>query len=355
MQKIGKLGRLAVFIFTLAGPSGCVTRPSPLDVYTQPQRLVALPDGRRINLYCTGNPAHPGDPTVILESGLGFPSLSWRRVQPPLSRRARTCSYDRAGLGFSDPGPLPRDPERIVADLSALLAAAKINPPYLVVGSSYGGHIVRVFAERNPGRIAGLVLVDPFVPGQTRVLDAIAPRTSEEVAQAVVRERECVSLIESRALTFDQAVERDCISAPDAEFPPSLQAVRRAQRLSPASARAAYSEAEALDALDDFEASPSMSPLGRVPVIVLTAGQAFASDDYTPDQQARLLAAWRSLHRSVAARSVTGEERLAPAAGHVIQTSQPETVIEAVDDLLRASRRRAAESSEPVEAVTAKP
>ncbi len=106
------------------------TDPSP---YTHPQRLVDI-GGRKLNLYCTGT----GLPTVILEAGGGESSLDWRFVQPQLTKTTRTCSYDRAGYGFSGRGPLPRDAAATVGDLHALIAAAGIPKPFVLVGYSNG-------------------------------------------------------------------------------------------------------------------------------------------------------------------------------------------------------------------------
>jgi len=103
--------------------------------YESAQRLVDVGNGRRMNVYCTGT----GSPTVILDAGLGGFTLVWSLVQPPVATFAHVCSYDRAGSGFSDPGPLPRTTDAIVSDLHALLRGADIAPPYVMVGHSLAG------------------------------------------------------------------------------------------------------------------------------------------------------------------------------------------------------------------------
>ena len=100
----------------------------------RPGDLVRL-DGRRINVRCLG----AGAPTVILESGYEADSLAWWKVEPEVARFTRVCSYDRAGAGFSDPGPLPRDGAAIAADLDKALSAAGIRGPFVLVGHSAGG------------------------------------------------------------------------------------------------------------------------------------------------------------------------------------------------------------------------
>jgi pimeloyl-ACP methyl ester carboxylesterase len=120
--------------------------------------------GRRLRLVCAGPPG--GDrPVVILEAGaFGF-AADFGTVQDRLTAQGlRSCAYDRAGMGFSDPGPAPRDGIAIAEDLEKLLAAAKVPPPYVMVGHSMGGLRLRQFAGRNPGQVAGVVLVDATAP-----------------------------------------------------------------------------------------------------------------------------------------------------------------------------------------------
>jgi pimeloyl-ACP methyl ester carboxylesterase len=112
--------------------------------------------GRRLYLDCVGS----GSPTVVLEAGSGGSSEDWTRVVPALSRTTRTCAYDRAGLGQSDPAAAVRDAGDDVEDLQRLLARARIKPPYVLVGHSYGALLVRLFAHAHPGQIGGVVLVD---------------------------------------------------------------------------------------------------------------------------------------------------------------------------------------------------
>jgi pimeloyl-ACP methyl ester carboxylesterase len=114
-------------------------------------------DGQSIRMLVTGH----GAATVVFENGLGGPLEHWGKVQPGVSRFARTVSYDRAGAGLSDKGPLPRDGRRIANELRRALPAANIAPPYILAGASLGGPYIRVFAATYPDDVAGLVLVDP--------------------------------------------------------------------------------------------------------------------------------------------------------------------------------------------------
>ena len=105
-------------------------------------------------------------PTVVLEAGLMSTVLSWSALQGELARTFRVVSYDKAGLGRSDEGPMPRTADRIVDELHSLLQRAGIPPPYILVGHSFGGLTMPLFAARYPEQTAGVVLVDPVVPAE---------------------------------------------------------------------------------------------------------------------------------------------------------------------------------------------
>ncbi len=128
-------------------------------VYSPPGRLIAV-DGHRLHLYCTGH----GTPAVVFDSALGGSCLSWTWVQPQVAAFTQACSYDRAGFGWSDAGPLPRTADRLATELHALLTKAEIAAPYVLVGHSYGGLVTRLFAAKYRDQVAGLVLVDAALP-----------------------------------------------------------------------------------------------------------------------------------------------------------------------------------------------
>lgn len=129
--------------------------------FPPPGRLVDV-GGHRLHLLESGS----GSPTIVLEAGLMSTVLSWSHLQRELAQSYRVVSYDRAGLGWSDLGPMPRTADRIVDELHTLLQQAGIAPPYLLVGHSFGGLTMPLFAARFPDETAGLVLVDPVVPAE---------------------------------------------------------------------------------------------------------------------------------------------------------------------------------------------
>ncbi|HEY4257470.1 MAG TPA: alpha/beta hydrolase [Candidatus Udaeobacter sp.] len=131
--------------------------PAPDDsIYTRPGQLAPAGDGARLNLYCMGS----GSPTVVFDSGWEDWAPAWSVVQPQIAKFTRACSYDRAGAGFSEPGPMPRTSVRIAEELHTALHNAGITGPYILVGSAFGADNVRTFAERYMKEVAGLVMVD---------------------------------------------------------------------------------------------------------------------------------------------------------------------------------------------------
>ena len=147
------LGFAAVFAC-----SAHAQQPNPaLDAYAVPGKLIAIDANRHLNLRCSGT----GSPTVILESGNNADSMAWVKVQPGIAKFTQVCSYDRAGTGFSDGGPLPRNVDTNAEDLAALIRAAHIATPVVLVGHSYGTNIVRRFADKHAREVAALVLLDP--------------------------------------------------------------------------------------------------------------------------------------------------------------------------------------------------
>ena len=127
--------------------------------YPPPGKLVDV-NGHLMHISCVGE----GGPTVILESGLGTMSADWANIQPEVAKTTRVCAYDRAGTGWSKPGPTPRDPKQIAYELHALLGNAGIDGPYVLVGQSFGGLYVRMYADLYPKEVAGVVLVDASHP-----------------------------------------------------------------------------------------------------------------------------------------------------------------------------------------------
>jgi pimeloyl-ACP methyl ester carboxylesterase len=305
--------------------------------YVYPQHLTKV-GARRMNIFCSGE----GSPTVILDSGLGGDTTDWRLVQGRIARHTRVCSYDRAGMGFSDPASPPRDAAAIVTDLHALLRAAGIAPPYVLVGHSIAGLYVRLYTDRYPSEVAGLVLVDPSTEYDDRQFRKVAPGYEHAVSGWRLQVQECVIGAPSGkcTLAFSLAQMKQALKAAGCPGPtPAACAVAEVQ------AEQAMHSSLWEDLLLEDVALPRSSaeihaqqrPYGDLPLIVLTAGR---PDDY-PVPAAELHAIWlagKELHQRVAALSSRGANFVIAGAGHYIQIDQPSAVVSAADEVVDQAR-----------------
>jgi pimeloyl-ACP methyl ester carboxylesterase len=142
-------------------PAPVIAEDQRMLPYVEPGQLVDI-GGRRINMHCTG----AGGPTVVLMAGIFSWSVVWYKTQPVISQSTRVCAFDRAGYGFSDPGPKPQILSDVVDDLHAALNAGPMQGPYVLVGHSLGGIEARLYAQRWPKEVVGIVLVDTALAGE---------------------------------------------------------------------------------------------------------------------------------------------------------------------------------------------
>lgn len=291
------------------------------------EAMVVLPDGRRLHLRCSG----AGEPTVILDAGLGLDSSVWARVQPGLAAIARTCAYDRAGYGESDPGPLPRNSARRASDLLGLLEATAESGPFVLVAHSAADIPARLAAGRRRDLIAGLVLVDPGADLET--LRAIGPvwAAAHEVGQSAALR--CIRATASGEMRPGAAIYVEC-GSPPTDGPLASREM----------AAAVLSESQP----DSAGVDETPTALGDLPLIVLSAEDKFgANEGAAPAETRPLRRAWSEAGATIAASSSRGEQRMVPEASHVIQFEQPQAVIDAVRDVVEGVR-----NGTPSEALT---
>jgi len=313
-----------------------VVAPAWVARYAAPQQQVALPDGRRMNLYCTGQ----GAPTVILESGLTISNLSWAPVQSDMAESAatRVCAYDRAGMGFSDEGPGERDTEAQVEDLEALLAVADLPGPYIMVGHSMGGLTARLFTDRNRDRVVGMLLVDPSVEHQDRRFADLIPKSAVAEAEALATMESCVAAAEAGNLGIDRPGYDACNWLKmSVVFPEPLRSAFAGQVASPAYQRTMLSEFRGMRGSGSDQVAASRRAYGDLPLIVLTRDVANDAG-YTDDKNAAGHALLVTLHQEVAALSTRGQARVVPNADHYMQLTVPRVLVEAVRELAVAAR-----------------
>ena len=265
-----------------------------------PGHLVDI-GGYRLHLWCTGD----GAPAVILDTGLGGSSADWGFVQPDVARFTRVCSYDRAGMGYSDPGPSPRTARRIASELAELLVRSGIAGPVVLVGASIAGFDVRVFASDHPERAAGLVLVDASHEDQAHEVPQMA---------RFVPLLSTIGVLRLFGVSFGQRIE---------SLAPSVRQFAQAT-----SFRAAGYQTAADELSHIRESTSEVRSLRRkltIPVLVVTGGR--GADEN-----------WRRLQRDHASLSDRGCLIVAQESGHVVAIDQPEAVVDAIRTVVETAR-----------------
>lgn len=326
------LAVVALGLAQTAGTPVVTSRDDPLSAYAGPVRLIEPADGRRINLDCRGS----GAPVVILETGWGDTTLMWATIHDSLAEHTTTCAYDRAGLGFSDPRDGETTLAAIEADLAQVAEVAGRGEPVILVGHSKGGVFVRQFAAARPGRVAGLVLLDPGGPEKDVAYAAADPEGSRAAGvQLRALLEACVADARSGALRASPDDHPFCVAAPDPDWPPELQQADRAMQTGPA-----YAEARLAEFRIDGDALTATG-LGDLPLTVLSSDEGL-SRAIPVETRTRLIAARHQADASVAALSTRGVHRVIPNAGHMIADDQPQAVIDAVEQMILLSRTRGA-------------
>ena len=268
--------------------------PEPCEIAP---RLIDI-GGRSLALYAMGE----GSPTIVIDTGLGDSGLNWCSIMKLLAEETRVCSYDRAGYGASDGGPLPRSPDTVIADLEALLERAGERPPYLLVGHSLGCVHAFLFAARRPDLVGGVCLLDPpplpFIAGERfRNLRAMADDMTREFERLASESRGSDDPAEaSRAVFFETlASEHEMM----------------------------FRESSAL-----------MWETGFPPTMPLTV---IGSDEPNPmfgDSAAVFQQFWVDESRKLSRRSSVGAFVLARGSGHNLYREAPDTVLRALRELL---------------------
>src|ERR1700690_1093860 len=195
----------------LAGPTAepSMAEDQRMLPYVGPGQLVNI-GGRRINLHCMG----AGSPTVVLMAGIFSWSVVWYKTQPVIAQKTRVCAFDRAGYGFSDPGPRPQILSDVVDDLHAALNAGPISGPYVLVGHSLGGIEARLYAQRWPNEVVGMVLVDTALAGEG-LIDENQPGFDEVIGgeSYAADMLHCAFLVANGPLDPSRPEYNDCTSA----------------------------------------------------------------------------------------------------------------------------------------------
>lgn len=299
--------------------------------FPAPGKLVDV-NGHLMQIHCVGS----GSPTVVIDAGNGSFSVEWMPIQDELSRSTRVCVYDRAGYGWSEAAPGPRDGAQVVSELHDLLEAVGEAGPYLLVGHSLGGVHVRLFALTYPDEVAGLVLVDTAHPL------TITPEFEMQM-QSSIGFYQAMNLMTSTGLLriLGPLGGEDSMPATAHKLPIEFQETYLNLLLDPNQYVTAIAEMQALP--QTFQQTSELivgeHPFGNLPLIVLTAGKTSApgstpfNEQYVPVSDSQI-----EFQLELARQSSRGEQRVIAESSHSVHLDAPDEVLRAIRDMLEVIR-----------------
>lgn len=275
--------------------------------YPPPGQMVDV-GGYRLHIHCTGS----GSPTVVIESGWGDSSAGWGWVQPEVARTTRVCTYDRAGMGWSEASPQPRVAREFAKELHTLLANANEPGPYVLVSHSMGGFTALVYAHDYPAEISGLVLIDSQdLPVSDGAAPKPAPKPGENPLPSLLARIGLVRLLAGPLGSIQELPEGD----------------KQAYTASSVAPRGAQTVADEFMGMSEGGAQAgAVTSLGALPLIVLSRGK---------DQEAKHTAAQASLLQL----STDSQQFFADQSGHSIHIEQPEAAISAIVKMVEQVRK----------------
>lgn len=255
----------------------------------------------RLHINCMGE----GEPTVIIDTGLGDDSSDWQDILQLSAAITRTCIYDRSGYGWSDYGPRPRSSQRIAYELGLLLDQAEILPPYILVGHSFGGFNLRLFAAAHPDDIAGLILVESSHELQYEQLNIKLPPPHKGRRNIIIVAKQ----VKNTSGNTKPQILRD-------------HAYRTAS--------------EEISAL--YQSSRQVQLYGNiptVPLIVISRGKAEWYGDANAQRREKI---WIELQQDLTHLSPISQHIFANYSGHDIPQQQPDIIVEAISEITNLAR-----------------
>jgi len=278
--------------------------------YPPPGQLVDV-GGYRLHINCTGS----GSPTVVIDAGLGDWSTSWGGyVQPEVAKTTRVCTYDRAGMGWSEAGPLPRDAAQFAKELHTLLQNAHIPGPYVMVGHSLGGLPVRVFAHEYSSEVAGVILIESMSPKQFKQSPTEGQAQSESRSQPFSLQAALARFGVIRLLVKLPGIAPSVPANEEAYYPLYIR---------PQSFQATTDEAQGMPAAGVQAAA--VKSFGDLPLIVLTARLNNNQD-------------WQERQTELLQLSSNSQHLFAENSGHNIQVEEPDAAVAAIVQMVHQVR-----------------
>jgi pimeloyl-ACP methyl ester carboxylesterase len=302
---IGALG-LVVVVGLIGAAYESVAEAADARAYPPPGQMIDV-GGYRLHINCVGT----GSPTVVIDAGWGDSSGAWSSwVQPAAARTTRVCTYDRAGMGYSEPGPLPRSADRFAQELHRLLSGAGEAGPYVLVGHSLGGLPVRLFAHEYAAEVAGVVLIDSMSPS--------AARPSRSAPSADTDSHSMVDW----ALTLPARIGLlRLLAGPlgaDEGLSPEVANYYSVFWVTPRSLQAWLDEGKGMP--DSLTQAGAVNSFGDVPLIVLSRGLIAGQDQD-----------WQTMQTELLGLSSSSQQLFADKSGHNIEFDQPEAAVGAIE------------------------
>jgi pimeloyl-ACP methyl ester carboxylesterase len=288
-------------------------------------------DGRQLMLH-RSDAVHGSGPTAVFLGGVGLMGLDYLNIHDRVAELTGSVLYDRAGNGWSDPAPLPRTAAEVTDELRALLRAAEVPGPYLLIGHSLGGAYARHYTRRFPGEVAGLILLDPF--HEDMAVRAPAPMR-EQLGEMLeqMRAQERVEPTPEQLQASREQMAQHFANWPQAVRGPLVERHLATWRVAGRENQNLYD-----DVADEFRRAPATPD---VPLIVLSAMGPDATQAHLwPEEMLREMNGIKhALHAALAAESPRGEHRVLDDAGHGwLHEERPDAVVRAVADLLDRAR-----------------
>jgi pimeloyl-ACP methyl ester carboxylesterase len=286
--------------------------------FPPPGRMVDV-GGHRLHIDCVGT----GSPTVVIDAGWMDWSTTWSSwVQPGVAESTRVCTYDRAGYGYSEPGPMPRTAGRIAQELHTLLQRADVPGPYVIVGHSLGGAHVRVFAHEYPADVAGVVLIESMNPLSAQPSAPTAAPGTDRASRG--------DWLLTRVLTLPARVgAMRALAGPlgmnDAGLAPGVAGAYAALSVTPRYLQATIDEGRGM--AESLAQARAITSLGATPLIVLSRGR--DQDAVHVGEQAQLLEL-----------SPNSQQMVADQSGHNVQVDQPGAAVDAIVRMVEQVRQQ---------------
>jgi pimeloyl-ACP methyl ester carboxylesterase len=285
-----------------------------------PGQLVDV-DGFKMHLYCTGE----GSPTVILTSGLDDFSIMWSLVQPEIAKTTRVCSYDRAGLGWSEASPSPRTSGDMVNELHSLLVNANIEKPYVLVGHSFGGALMQLYAHIYPDEVTGMVLVDA-APDELFVR---VPRWRDAIDGKLGLYKTLAPMSWFGLLAFTPE------SIPNRGMSEDVLAQYRAIAVSTDYFQTAVLENEAFES-NLAEVRNANMVLNDLPLIVISRGYWDAMPGFSEIENEQAWQEWQKMQMELLSLSSNSRQVIATQSEHHIQLQEPNIVVSSILEIVES-------------------